>query len=82
MGEAGHNWDADGRCELIIAATGNPCGRKWIDIMSTKRTDIGQDGIAHIGTLNEAEYDQIAKRAALEIARYTDATSGVATGSR
>lgn len=39
------------------------CGVRWVDIANTRRDQIGQVGIAHVGALNDAEYAQIeAKR--------------------
>jgi hypothetical protein len=35
------------------------CGKRWVHVAAAMRTDIGQPGFAHIGSLLEAEYDQI-----------------------
>lgn len=37
-----------------------PCGQLWIMIEDTAAEDIGKPDIAHVGTLNEQEYLQIA----------------------
>jgi hypothetical protein len=46
-----------------IEGTVCACGRRWVDISGVTRADIGQPHIAHVGTLNEREFEEIvAKR--------------------
>jgi hypothetical protein len=35
------------------------CGRRWVDISGVTRADIGQMHIAHAGSLNQREFDEI-----------------------
>lgn len=35
------------------------CGKNLLDLMPITRDDIGKSDIAHIGLLNETEYDEI-----------------------
>ena len=69
---AGHSFDEHGRCS---------CGRAWVDIRNTLASDIGQQGIAHRGALNDSEYSQIAARREAEDARLSNATAAVAAGA-
>lgn len=69
---AGHTFDDHGRCL---------CGRAWLDIRNTERSEIGQTAIAHAGSLSENEYDEIAIRRDAENARMVNATAAVAAGA-
>lgn len=52
------------------------CGRRWADIASVTRDDIGKPDIAHEGSLTENEYNSIID----ERNRCWDALVGVASG--
>lgn len=67
--QAGHAFENGVRCQ---------CGRYWLDIRNTQRSEIGQDGIAHIGKLNEVEYLSIERRRNDEEATEREALGAVA----
>ena len=52
------------------------CGRRWADIASAGREDVGQPDIAHVGSLSEREVDEIQA----EKLRVWETVVGVASG--
>jgi hypothetical protein len=52
------------------------CGKRWTDIASATRANIGEHGWAHHGELIEREADEITA----EVARIWEAVSKVAAG--
>lgn len=70
---AGHEFDSLDRCKT--------CVRTWFQIMHVERAQIGSEGIAHYGALNEAEYLSIDRRRIRDKAWIWDVTIGLATGN-
>jgi len=56
---AGHKFSATGFCEYMSADSTQPCGKTFSDIACVTKEDIGKDGWAHRGALNETEYQEI-----------------------
>lgn len=72
---AGHSFpsdDPDAACS---------CGMTWASIAETTASQIGEEGIAHVGRLNSVEFEQIVAertRRALRADAIWDAVRGVA----
>ena len=80
---AGHTFEGAGSdqcCTATVVRDGETvmCGRFWTEIEDCGPDDLGKPGLAHVGTLNQAELDQIvAKREAeaKQSERIADATN-------
>lgn len=70
---AGHDFDSLDRCRT--------CPRTWCQIMHVTEDCIGLDGIAHIGSLNRAEYQSIEDRRTRERAHVWICVATVASGA-
>lgn len=56
---AGHSFDLNGRCILRISGTEQVCNKKFSDICAATKGDVGKNGWAHYGNLNDNELKEI-----------------------